>query len=86
MKTKRLPKTADQKELDHLWGVLVYAAEIKELRLCAHLLTQIAALEEAVKEIADAPIPKPRGRPRKAKAVEGNGQTADRPTDEVSGL
>jgi hypothetical protein len=67
MRTKRLPKTDAQRELDHLWGVLVYAAEIKELRLCAHLLTQIAAVETAVNEVADAPVPKPRGRPRKAK-------------------
>ena len=70
MRTERKPKTEDQKELDHLWGVMQYAVQIREVRLCQHLIGQINMVSK--KSTAPAEPDKPRarrpGRPRKVAA------------------
>jgi hypothetical protein len=84
MRTKRLPKTDAQKDLDQLWRLMIYAAEIKEARVCAHLLTQIHYADQEINKVADAPTSPRRGRPRKpkteaAQADAGNGSARPDP-------
>jgi hypothetical protein len=87
MKTKRTPKTADQKELDYLWAALDYGVRYREVRFCMTILCEIQmAADRIINERRPADVgcegsPKPRGRPRKpkpaAEADPGNGHATE---------